>query len=523
MFFFLYIYVRIGEKNMYNDSGIYCYQNLLNGKKYIGQARKLRKRYIDFKSSNYRYAGELINKARYKYGIDNFQYTILTHCNFEMLNYFESFYVNRLKTNNPKYGYNLTSGGDSNYSLSDHTKEKIRSTWTKERRYKQSEQQKGKNNYNYGKKWNDELKSKVSNIVKERYKNDFITKHGKSINKMEDDVSVYINNNKNVTYSEIMQNFELTYKQVKKICKNIGYTTEMAYKASCEKQKKILVQCDRNNHDIILNVFPSLIEAEKLTGIHAIKHCVSRKQESSGGYFWRYATNEEFTGNYNTDFFKPTEDRNKLSKSTKQRLKENGFYNRDYCAKRVFCYNSDGVLVKTYKSVSSVKDDGFSPTIAGHCCNPNCIERTHKNHVFSYIELAKNEVLSLFIKHVEKPVIQLDFDGNFIKRWDSAKKAETELNIAFGNISTSCRNKTKTCGGYKWMFETDYNTNGPIIISAIDKNGRVIQQIDKKGNIIKTYQSIAQASRNGFSRVSVQRCCSGKQKEHKGFVWKYLN
>ena len=73
------------------------------------------------------------------------------------------------------------------------------------------------------------------------------------------------------------------------------------------------------------------------------------------------------------------------------------------------------------------------------------------------------------------------------------------------------------------MFETDYNENGSIIINSLDKNGRIIQQIDKEGNIIKIFQSIAEVGRNGFSKSSVQFCCAGRQKEHKGFIWKYMN
>ena len=89
--------------------GIYYYKNKINGKLYIGQAQNLHKRHIEIRYDGY--AGAVFNNAIKKYGIDNFEYGILTHCEVERLNYFEMFYIKRLKTKVPN-GYNMTDGGD---------------------------------------------------------------------------------------------------------------------------------------------------------------------------------------------------------------------------------------------------------------------------------------------------------------------------------------------------------------------------------------------------------------------------
>ena len=108
---------------MYKESGIYCYRNKINGKLYVGQAKNLRHRYLGFLNSDRRYAGQIMENARKKYGVDNFEYSILTHCPVDELNYWEAFYVERLNCVTP-HGYNMTNGGDSVYTSTKEFKEK---------------------------------------------------------------------------------------------------------------------------------------------------------------------------------------------------------------------------------------------------------------------------------------------------------------------------------------------------------------------------------------------------------------
>ena len=100
---------------MYKESGIYCYKNKVNGKLYVGQAKNLYVRYLNFLKQDRRYAGQIMENARKKYGVNNFEYSILTHCPVDELNYWESFYVERLNCVTP-HGYNMTNGGDSVYT-----------------------------------------------------------------------------------------------------------------------------------------------------------------------------------------------------------------------------------------------------------------------------------------------------------------------------------------------------------------------------------------------------------------------
>lgn len=105
---------------------IYVRPNLINGKKYVGQATNLKTRQNKWKSTSGHYAGKAIDAARKKYGIDNFGFEILKECKDDELDYWEKYYIKELNTKVP-YGYNMTDGGEgmTGYTHSQETKKKL--------------------------------------------------------------------------------------------------------------------------------------------------------------------------------------------------------------------------------------------------------------------------------------------------------------------------------------------------------------------------------------------------------------
>ena len=108
------------ETGMY-EGYIYCIENLINGKKYIGQTiRTIKQRwkqhvYTSRSSNSNKYP---IHLAINKYGEKNFNIYLLYQCSFnilddlnEALNRKEIFYIEQYDTRNKKYGYNLAVGG----------------------------------------------------------------------------------------------------------------------------------------------------------------------------------------------------------------------------------------------------------------------------------------------------------------------------------------------------------------------------------------------------------------------------
>ena len=54
-----------------------------------------------------------------------------------------------------------------------------------------------------------------------------------------------------------------------------------------------------------------------------------------------------------------------------------------------------------------------------------------------------------------------------------------------------------------------------------NKNSKAVAQFDKNLNFIKIHPSMQEAGRNGFSVNEICKCCKGKIKTHKGYIWKY--
>lgn len=95
--------------------GIYKYQNLVNGKIYIGQSKDITRRKKDHASralndfsTNSEYNSPL-HRAMRKYGIENFSFEVIEECKASELNEREIFWISYYDAQNS--GYNLSPGG----------------------------------------------------------------------------------------------------------------------------------------------------------------------------------------------------------------------------------------------------------------------------------------------------------------------------------------------------------------------------------------------------------------------------
>lgn len=130
---------------------IYCFTNKVNGKKYIGKTGNFHNRMNAHKIAS----GDCphFHNAIKKYGIDSFDLIIIDEYKTEEdALVAEIFYISHYKSNNRKYGYNLTNGGDgiSGHFHSEESKLKI------------SIALKGREAPNKGKFASDETKLKLS-------------------------------------------------------------------------------------------------------------------------------------------------------------------------------------------------------------------------------------------------------------------------------------------------------------------------------------------------------------------------
>ena len=50
-----------------------------------------------------------------------------------------------------------------------------------------------------------------------------------------------------------------------------------------------------------------------------------------------------------------------------------------------------------------------------------------------------------------------------------------------------------------------------------------VMQLTLDGELVKIWDSIMEAERNGYHQGHISECCQGKLKTHKRFIWKYYN
>lgn len=145
-------------------SGIYCIENSITNKKYIGQSINIDDRWSKHKSelSHDMHDNEYLQNAWNKYGEGNFKFYVLECCNKAELDEKENYYINLHNTLNRNYGYNLKSGGQNGGSqVSGYIRQKQSRALKKA--YQDNEDLKTKRKNDALKQWSDpEIKEKIT-------------------------------------------------------------------------------------------------------------------------------------------------------------------------------------------------------------------------------------------------------------------------------------------------------------------------------------------------------------------------
>lgn len=131
----------------------------------------------------------------------------------------------------------------------------------------------------------------------------------------------------------------------------------------------------------------------------------------------------------------------------------------NHLSKAVVQLDKDGETIKEYESAHMANKDGFHHNSIIKCCKNIKGYYSHKGYYWMYRdEYYKNGFdisrYSKAEKH-KRSVIQLDRDGNFIKRFDKIVDVAKD-GFEPKNISPVCMGKRKTHKGYKWIYEEDY-------------------------------------------------------------------
>lgn len=230
-----------------------------------------------------------------------------------------------------------------------------------------------------------------------------------------------------------------------------------------------------------------------------ISDCCKGNRRSAGGFMWSYEKVD--------------------------RLPE---YKKKSKSKPVYQYSLDGKFIQSFKTVTDAsKLTNCNASKITSCCNLSIKSAggyQWRYEYFEKIDAIKNPTRA---QTHSNQVLQLDYFGNIIKKFHSPKEASLQFDNpenAYASITNCLLHNSKSAYGFIWLYQNEFDNfdiNNYIAYSAHMKE---VEQYDLDMNYIKTFKSIADASKevNGATG-NISRCCLGKYKTAYGYIWKYAS
>jgi hypothetical protein len=196
-----------------------------------------------------------------------------------------------------------------------------------------------------------------------------------------------------------------------------------------------------------------------------------------------------------------------ISEAVKQKAEENSFYNR--AGNNLKQPIDKDLLYQLY-----IVDNLSMPKISEKL---GCSEKKVFDNLKDYgIKKDKRVWKKQCVSNPRKIVLQYDLDGNLIKEWNSLKSVSKFYQNT--NIASCCRGESVSASGFIWRYKDEFID---IDLDRLNYQKRKVSQYDLQGNLIRSFDSIKEASLNGFNEGNIQDCCVGRLKSSKGFIWRY--
>lgn len=122
----------------------------------------------------------------------------------------------------------------------------------------------------------------------------------------------------------------------------------------------------------------------------------------------------------------------------------------------------------------------------------------------------------------KKKVTMYDFEGNYIRTFDSIQDAAELTNNSKSKICNCCKYKRRAAGGYQWRYADDKSNVLPY--KRTNTLTKAVEQYSLDGNYLATYKSMAEAARLlNKSVTGISGCVRERQKTAYGYIWKCVD
>lgn len=274
---------EVNNKQEFSFSCIYLWKNNINGKLYVGQSQNFYDRMKQYERGNDDH--RLIGQALLKYGIENFDITILEKdLPLDKLDEREQYWMDFYQSYDRKFGYNICCYASTTRGYH-HTEEDKQKMSQLRKQYFANHPEainKGKDNPMYGKTMSLENRKKMS----QRLVNNQYAKGARwqMTDEQKEKIRKAMLGKQNCLGRVLSQE---TKDKIAEANRHKTYSAETITKMSASHKGKTTkkVMCVETKI-----VYDSITEASNITRINYsnISHCCRGKQKTAGGYHWEY-------------------------------------------------------------------------------------------------------------------------------------------------------------------------------------------------------------------------------------------
>lgn len=181
--------------------------------------------------------------------------------------------------------------------------------------------------------------------------------------------------------------------------------------------------------------------------------------------------------------------------------------------KEIYQFSLSGELINVYSSakeaaeITKINYKSIQAAAAGTVLSGG-------GFIWRYVDGFEDDVIPLNINDLRLPraVSQYSTTGEYVASYPNAMSASQTLSIDSSAITACCRKSRNFAGGFCWCYaDEEFSLPQP-------KDHRQLYQIDLNSNVIKLWESAAEANRQ-FNTKSTGAAARGKCKRCAGYIW----